>query len=548
MVTVDNNEQLDRENILDRRWFPLVTFSIGVFVSLIDTIYLLARGSNLENAVWPLAIRTLEITLYLRKSVPLVALLCALILSLGLWLMMRRQQGKHIAQWITHSLIFAAGVTVGAYAVYLVMNARYLRGAFLLLPTLYGFILFACAIGARGIPRLPKLNDGVLDKLYSASHLIAVFLAAWLMVPGIPALVGIAPSPPDRPVFGYGGQPGPFGEVLEVYPYQLPENVSAIQGDTEEDITFSIYLSIPILPEDPGIEGVPLAILFHAFNNPDRYSYTDWIGRLIGKGMVVAYIQYPTDIRPEGADNWDDTESEGMSDWPHHVPRLYSIYSALNSLQEIIGDDTRGSEIDAVLGNLSIMPEHLYIGGHSLGGAYALNALEMVQEFGWGSETVVVNTEMASSRPSQNLWQPNFDQLPEATVVHLAVGEDDMTVGQCDSVYHQQLFDLIEDNNSLLIYIPSDRYGFPRLIATHYIPATEAHDTLADWAFYRRVDAQADWVVARSRGDYNTENFAYFHLIDGPLLRDMGEWSDGTPVLKLEPYSNAIQEKRFNHC
>ena len=548
MVTVDNNEQLDRENILDRRWFPLVTFSIGVFVSLIDTIYLLARGSNLENAVWPLAIRTLEITLYLRKSVPLVALLCALALSLGLWLMMRRQQGKHIAQWITHSLIFAAGVTVGAYAVYLVMNARYLRGAFLLLPTLYGFILFACAIGARGIPRLPKLNDGVLDKLYSGSHLIAVFLAAWLMVPGIPALIGIAPSPPDRPVFGYGGQPGPFGEVLEVYPYPLPENVTAIQGDTEEDITFSIYLSIPILPEEPGIEGVPLAILFHAFNNPDRYSYTDWIGRLIGKGMVVAYIQYPTDIRPEGADNWDDTESEGMSDWPHHVPRLYSIYSALNSLQEIIGDDTRGSEIDAVLGNLSIMPEHLYIGGHSLGGAYALNALEMVQEFGWGSETVVVNTEMASSRPSQNLWQPNFDQLPEATVVHLAVGEDDMTVGQCDSVYHQQLFDLIEDNNSLLIYIPSDRYGFPRLIATHYIPATEAHDTLADWAFYRRVDAQADWVVARSRGDYNTENFAYFHLIDGPLLRDMGEWSDGTPVLELEPYTNAIQEKRFNHC
>ena len=59
MVTVDNNEQLDRENILDRRWFPIVTFSIGVFVSLIDTIYLLARGSNLENAVWPLAIRTL---------------------------------------------------------------------------------------------------------------------------------------------------------------------------------------------------------------------------------------------------------------------------------------------------------------------------------------------------------------------------------------------------------------------------------------------------------------------------------------------------------
>ena len=114
-----------------------------------------------------------------------------------------------------------------------------------------------------------------------------------------------------------------------------------------------------------------------------------------------------------------------------------------------------------------------------------------------------------------------------------------MTVGQCDSVYHQQLFDLIEKNNSLLIYIPSDKYGFPRLVATHYIPANEAHDTLADWAFYRRVDAQADWVVA-NRGDFN-EEFAYFHLIDGPNLRDMGKWSDGTPVLQLQPYTNAIQ-------
>ena len=63
-----------------------------------------------------------------------------------------------------------------------------------------------------------------------------------------------------------------------------------------------------------------------------------------------------------------------------------------------------------------------------------------------------------------------------------------------------------------------------------------------------RVDAQADWVVARSRGDFNTEEFAYFHLIDGPNLRDMGKWSDGTPVLQLQPYTNAIQENKFSDC
>ena len=89
---------------------------------------------------------------------------------------------------------------------------------------------------------------------------------------------------------------------------------------------------------------------------------------------------------------------------------------------------------------------------------------------------------------------------------------------------------------------------FHALLRPTTYPANEAHDTLADWAFYRRVDAQADWVVARSRGDFNTEEFAYFHLIDSPILRDMGEWSDGTPVLELQPYTNAIQENNFRHC
>ncbi|MCH2648280.1 MAG: hypothetical protein MKZ57_00530 [Candidatus Poseidoniaceae archaeon] len=548
MERATNKEKSGLAKFIQSPIFPILIFSFGAIIAIIETIYLLILGNSLENAVWPIAIRTLEITLILRKSVPSVTLLCAIILSLGLWLMIRGQQKKYIPAWVKHVLVFFSGLIFGLYAVFVIMDIRYLRGAFLLLPTLYGFILFSCAIGLRGIPKLPKSEKGYLDNFYSVSHLLTIFFAAWLMMPGLPALAGIAPSPPDKPAFGYGGQPGPFQEVLEIYPYPLPDNVTAIQGDTEEDITFSIYLSLPVLPENPGIEGVPLAIIFHAFNNPSRESYTDWIERLVGKGTVVAYVQYPTDVRPDGGEDWNDNTVEGTSDWPHHVPRLHSIYSALTMLNTIIDDETRGTQIDSVLGNLSIMPEHLYIGGHSLGGAYSLNALQMVQEFGWGNQTLVVNTEMAASRPVQDLWQPDFTGLPQATMVHLAVGEDDMTVGQCDSVYHQQLFNMIEKNNSLLIYIPSDKYGFPRLVASHYIPTNEAHDTLSDWAFYRRVDAQADWLVARSRGDYNTEQFAYSHLIDGPLLRDMGEWSDGTPVLQLQPYTNAIQENKFNDC
>ena len=190
--------------------FPMAIFSLGAIIAIIETIYLLILGNSLENAVWPIAIRTLEITFLLRQNVPSVALLCAIVLSLGLWLMIRGQQEKYIPAWIRHVLVFFSGFIFGSYAVFVIMDIRYLRGAFLLLPTLYGFILFSCAIGSRGIPKLPKSNKGFFDNFYSVSHLLAVFFAAWLMMPGLPALAGIAPSPPDKPAFGYGGQPGPF--------------------------------------------------------------------------------------------------------------------------------------------------------------------------------------------------------------------------------------------------------------------------------------------------------------------------------------------------
>ncbi|MGB0474987.1 MAG: hypothetical protein ACPGK2_04025, partial [Candidatus Poseidoniaceae archaeon] len=198
----------------NKPYFPLALFLTGVIVALIETIYLLLLGNSLENAVWPLAIRNLELTFTLRESVPSVAVLCALILSIGLWLMIRRQQKKSIPNWIGYVLVFISGLILGLYAVFVIMDLRYLRGAFLLLPTVYGFVLFSCAIGSKGIPNLPKSNKPLIENFYSVTHLFAVFLAAWLMMPGIPALVGMAPSPPDKPVFGYGADPGPFSEVL----------------------------------------------------------------------------------------------------------------------------------------------------------------------------------------------------------------------------------------------------------------------------------------------------------------------------------------------
>ena len=536
------------QRVLNSPFLHPTALVLGAVIALSESIYLLLLGEPIQNAIWPQAIRTLAWTFFLRQHIATITVLSAIILALSIWVAIRKQKGVQLHPLAIVCLLMLIGAVFASWIIFLLMDIRYIRGAFLLLPTIYGVLLLSAAIAVKGPPHLPKREQSKTEKTYTVLHLCTIFFAAWLVMPGIPALIGIAPSPPDTPSMGYGAQPGPFDSASIQYPYPIPELVSEIQGPTEEDIEFSVYLHLPQLPSDPGIEGVPLAILFHAFNNPSIESYSDWIDHLVGKGMVVAYIQYPTDVRPKEADTFTLVEENGMSNWPHHVPRMHALQSAMDLLQERIDDTTRDDFVNQTLGELKILPQHLWIGGHSLGGAYSLQALQMALDKEWGNQTLVVDTEMAAARPVQENWLPNYTNLPENTLVHLVVSEDDMTVGQCDSVHHIELFNMVDDNHTLLIYIPSDRYGFPRLVATHYIPANEAHDTLADWAMYRRIDAQADWVVAHSRGDLNTADFAYANLIDTPMLSNMGKWSDGTPVLPLQVYSNPSESGLFASC
>ena len=536
------------QRVLNSPFLHPTALVLGAVIALSESIYLLLLGEPIQNAIWPQAIRTLAWTFFLRQHIATITVLSAIILALSIWVAIRKQRGVQLHPLAIVCLLMLIGAVFASWIIFLLMDIRYIRGAFLLLPTIYGVLLLSAAIAVKGPPHLPKREQSKTEKTYTVLHLCTIFFAAWLVMPGIPALIGIAPSPPATPSMGYGAQPGPFDSASIQYPYPIPELVSEIQGPTEEDIEFSVYLYLPQLPSDPGIEGVPLAILLHAFNNPSIESYSDWIDHLVGKGMVVAYIQYPTDVRPKEAETFTLVEENGMSNWPHHVPRMHALQSAMNLLQERIDDTTRDDFVNQTLGELKILPQHLWIGGHSLGGAYSLQALQMALDKEWGNQTLVVDTEMASGRPVQENWLPNYTNLPENTLVHLVVSEDDMTVGQCDSVHHIELFNTVDDNHTLLIYIPSDRYGFPRLVATHYIPANEAHDTLADWAMYRRIDAQADWVVAHSRGDLNTADFAYANLIDTPMLSDMGKWSDGTPVLPLQVYSNPSESDLFASC
>jgi len=524
----------------------LIVFS-GFLASIIQPLILLFSGKDVNDAIWPHAYRTLQMTMLLRENIEMMIIFGLVMFIISVVFVSLQIKGKSNNLIFQRTLLFLLGLIVGFLVLYFLLDIFYLKGAFLLLPTTYAIILLAILIMAGGIPRPPK-NDSKFELMTRTLHLVGVFFAAWLLMPGIPAMIGITPSPPEKPVIGYGANPGPFDTTMTIHPYYMPDEVELIIETQEQDTQFSVYLTLPELSEDLPLDSIPLALLSHGWGYPVYEEYTDWISHLSAKGMAVAFIQYPSYIDPPIPDGLTGIDVEGASNYPHHIYRAMAIASALDTIQDVALNETRHDSVNLALGNVTINPSHLWIGGHSLGGAYSFIQLYESMERNWGNQTLFIDIESGWTRPDQLELQPNFSKLPEDTMVHIARGVDDMTVDACYGVYHQQAFNFLPDKHVLYIELQSDLYGFPRLVGTHYLPTDSVHDILADYGVYRRIDAQADWVVARSRGDYITEDWAYQHLIDGDLLRDMGEWSDGTDVLPLKIYQDALNQEKFDYC
>ena len=520
---------------------------VGLLVAYGEMISRLLSGKDIVDAVWPHAIRSLEWTLTLRSSPVLTISLFVVtgIAAFGLRNAVKSSSEKAVWLALPYAIL---GLLIGLVSLHLLLDAFYLRGAFLMLPTLLGWSIACLLVALAGPPSLRSAGgEGVSPR--RVIHMLGVFFAAWLVMPGIPAIAGFAPSPPDSPSMGYGSVPGPY--TLEQYrsPYLMPEEVSEVQGHLEDDVEFSVYVILPNIPEDLPISHLPLAILLHGFGYPDIDAYQGWISHLGAKGMAVAFIQYPSDLRPDGHEDHEATYNEGMSDYLQHTYRDVAIRAGLDHLEGMILGPERDARLDAHLGEIQIDPTSLWVGGHSLGAAYSFTTLDAALERGWGAHALVVALEAPASRPMQASLQPDLTLMPEETFVQIGVPQDDMSVGMCPGGFHQQMFNNLPIERNQLIEIQSDHYGYPRLVASHYLQTDPVRDTLSDWSFYRRIDAQADYIVAQGRNDTFTADWAYQYMTDESMLTGMGEWSDGTPVLPLIWHRNAIEESNdFQNC
>ena len=517
---------------------------LGFFFTATPILYRLFVTGSILSAIWPHAVNTLEWTMWAREHVQFMPMLFFLLACTTYAL---RQPKVVNARWVQRALDISAGALLCMLTLYFLLDIFYLQGAFLLLPTVYAALFLTVLIGRFGAPRLRTLGETKIARSRTL-HIIAVFSCSWLLLPGLPASFGFAPSPPEAPVIGYGASPGPFSVDVVQVPYKLPDEVEQIRGDTESAIDFSIYLYLPNL-NDENLSKIPLAILLHGFLYPDQEAYTDWIHHLAAKGIAVAFIQYPSDIWPEGVEDFSPTEKEGMSDFMQHTYRNLSIRSALDALNTEILVEDRPETINSILGSVAISTDELWVGGHSLGASYSFFVVDYALEKGWGQQALMIDLESPAPRPSQPNLQPTWSSLPQNTIIHSVVTQDDMSVGSCAGAYMHEYFANQAGENSVFIEVQSDKYGFPRMVASHYLQTNPAHDSLADWAFYRRIDAQADWLTAESRNDTFTIDWARNYLLDDAMLSPMGQWSDGTPVLPLNLiFGEDARVKKYQDC
>ena len=202
----------------------------GFLLSIIEPIVLLISGRDIASALWPMANRSLDITFFLRDWHIELFAFTLFIIPFGFFRSLSATKLEKNLSWII------MGFTFGLILIYLLLNYAYLKDAFVLLPTCLGIILlYSCLIAFE------VANYSISEiklRLSHLGHLVSVLVAIWLISPGVSSMAGLLPTPPELDL-----QEGRYVISTQSYEYPMPEEVAKIQGDYEEGVIFSVYIT-----------------------------------------------------------------------------------------------------------------------------------------------------------------------------------------------------------------------------------------------------------------------------------------------------------------
>ncbi|MHA1674044.1 MAG: alpha/beta hydrolase family protein [Promethearchaeota archaeon] len=550
----------------------LLGFLIGIAPFLIG--FLTGTGIEFDKAR-----STLEFAKYLQENTPLVFWL-TLILLFGvifglIWYQfsifrkdLLELHAKRIYVWDGLRILGGIGIGYLIYEliIYLLINQMYFHGVFATIPYIYsiGIIIGTFLISLsdfqvvqllfypvfKRISKKAEIHKVTIQKpalIYSkiAKNIGLLILGLIFVIPNLIPVMGLAPSPDLQPASGYGSQEGSSFEV-DTFQIEnpLPEDIAACLTPYNDDNSLYIFMYLPRLGEQSftSTPNIPIALYCHGFSGRDPVEYDHSLRTLASRGMAVIFVQYAASVNYtaiiEKVEN--ATETNNAASYVRYNMTWTGFHTAVNILggnNSLITsnelNETLGSDYKFDFGRFLIL-------GHSYGGGMSLYIGIQVLSEGWASEQLIFDLEAPTTSSEWPSIIVNLSVLPDYTMVNVVGYEDDSTLSPCSGMVQHERF-ITRDNtinlNSVQVaylLIRSDRYGFPRLVATHYLPNDPLINSLSQFGYYKRIDAMAGFLVADSNGDVADADVAktYFQG-GGDNMIGMGFWSDGTPILPL---------------
>lgn len=523
------------KKVLFSTWFAAIC---GFMVSILYLIIGLIFGISIENTLWALMISMAIAGLFLRMIIGWLAVIAFIALSFTILLSLRIRGHRFVSrhQWIT---AFIIGSTLPLVMAYLYFDIGVFRGAVMTVPFVLGMVLLSATISHIIVhEKLSKMDPSLIVKSDSPiliSLFSVILLSLILILPNLSAVAGLKPEPPSRPTTGYGSGIMPYD--VEAFSLEASYSTEISEWWFEEEVTrnWKVHIYLPVNYES---EEIGLAIFLHGFGGTDIENYHDTMVSLAGQGLVAIFPEYASEVDYSSVDEgFELIEFRGGTNDPAHLPRYTMALEGVDLGLEYLEEN---GDAKSTLGNTSIDRSHLWVGGHSMGSGTSFYVVSEALKRGWGNESLVMNLEAPWIHAEDSELRGNMSLLPDHSLINIIEYEADTTVDECLGRWsHDRL--ISRDNSTELPYnqvrfilVQNDYHGFPPLVASHFQQISFVRDSLANIAYYPRIEAQADYISSMTIADLDAAETARIAFMEsnGEAVVT-GTWSDGKPVNEL---------------
>jgi acetyl esterase/lipase len=266
-------------------------------------------------------------------------------------------------------------------------------------------------------------------------------------------------------------------------------------------------------PAEPKPERAAVVVFLHGWFAVNPAFYGAWIDHLVRSGRIVVFPRYQNDVGT--------------------LPREF-LPNAMSAIRDALG------VLETGVKHVRPDPGRFVLIGHSAGGNLAAQvaAVSPDPHSGLPQPRAVIALMPGEVVPCR---EPSLDRIPASTLLIVAVGEDDLLVGDLRG---RQIFtqaSTVPRARKRYMVFRSDRHGFPPIVAEHTAPtgANRRLDTgegvfrtfqmslgevnaMDRAGFWRITDATIETAFAGKTFDEA--------ILDEARFTHLGYWTDGRKV------------------